>query len=86
MVLALLSALEKLKTVFFHNLCKIRLIVTRRLAQVHSVHSCTYMHLTSNPLQGQVGERPHQHVEPLLVPLCGPLGWSIHPTARIWLG
>ena len=52
---------------------------------IQSIHELLYLG-TSNPLQGQVGERPHHHVEPLLVPLCGPLGWSIQPTARIWLG
>ena len=35
---------------------------------------------TSNPLQGQVGEHPHQHVEPLLVLLLGLLHGSIDPT------
>ena len=47
---------------------------------IQSIHELLYLG-TSNPLQGQVGERPHHHVEPLLVPLRGPLGWSIHPTA-----
>ena len=35
----------------------------------------------SNPLQGQVGERPQQHVDALLVPLRGPPKRSIRPTA-----
>ena len=47
---------------------------------IQFIHVLLYLG-TSNPLQGQVGERPHHLVEPLLVPLRGPLGWSIHPTA-----
>ena len=47
---------------------------------IQSIHELLYLG-TSNPLQGQVGERPHQHVEPLLVSLRGPLIRFIRPTA-----
>ena len=45
---------------------------------IQFIHVLLYLG-TSNPLQGQVGERPHQHVEPLLVLLRGPQHGSIGP-------
>ena len=38
---------------------------------IESIEVVLYLD-TSNLLQGQVGERPRQHVDPLLVPLRGP--------------